>query len=89
MDRYKDKLFSDLKTDYERYEFFNCGRAWETGIVAKAIEKDVANAFLRSHEANVLTLVVGSCAKTQTPDESESIRPIMGAVKLVDLLKLR
>ncbi len=39
------KLWSDLKTDKERVEFLRSGRAWETGIIAKAIEKEVADAF--------------------------------------------
>ena len=39
------KLWCDLKTDHERAEFLRSGMAWETGIIAKAIEIDVAEAF--------------------------------------------
>lgn len=43
----KNKLWCDLKTDKERVEFLRSGRAHETGIIAKAIVEDVAQAFER------------------------------------------
>lgn len=39
------KLWCDLKNDKERVEFLRSGRAWETGIIAKAIVNEVADAF--------------------------------------------
>lgn len=45
MGYYDDKLWCDLKTDQERVEFLLSGRAWETGIIARAIVEDVAAAF--------------------------------------------
>ena len=41
----KNKLWSDLKTDKERIEFLQSGRAWETGIIAQAIVKDIIEVF--------------------------------------------
>jgi hypothetical protein len=43
----KNKLWCDLKTDNEKVEFLRSGRAWETGIIAKSIVEDVAQAFER------------------------------------------
>lgn len=45
---YKAMLFCDLKTDVEKAEFIECGRAVETGIIAPAIAADVANAYRRA-----------------------------------------
>ena len=39
------RIYADCKTDLERSEFFRSGRAWKTGIVAKAIQDDIADAF--------------------------------------------
>lgn len=39
------KLFCDLTTAKEKAEFFRSGRAYETGIIAKGIEQEVAKAF--------------------------------------------
>ena len=41
----KKNLWSDLKTDRERADFIRDGRAHETGIIAAAIQSDLANAF--------------------------------------------
>lgn len=38
-------LFSDCETDLERSEFFACGRAYETGIVAYITAPAIARAF--------------------------------------------
>lgn len=38
-------LWRDLKSDEERLAFIRSGRAYETGILAKAIEHDCATAF--------------------------------------------
>ena len=43
----KNKLWCDLKTDQERIKFLRSGRAWETGIIARSITEDVAQAFSR------------------------------------------
>lgn len=40
-----NKLWCDLKDDFERVEFLRSGRAWETGIIAKALQGEVADAF--------------------------------------------
>jgi hypothetical protein len=39
------KLWCDLKTNRERYEFLISGRAVETGIVSPAIVDDIAKVF--------------------------------------------
>lgn len=44
------KLFCDLKTDEEKANFFLTGRGYETGIVAPAIQNDVAMAYHRCAE---------------------------------------
>ena len=41
------KLFSDCKTDKEKSNFFLSGRGYETGVVAKSIQNDVAMAYHR------------------------------------------
>ena len=43
----KNKLWCDLKTDSEKVEFLRSGRAFETGIIAKSIVEEVAQAFER------------------------------------------
>lgn len=40
-----EKLWCDLKTDQEKADFLKSGKAWETGIIAKAIEEEVAGVF--------------------------------------------
>ena len=39
------KLWCDLKTDRERAQYFRSGDAWKAGIIARAIEKETADAF--------------------------------------------
>lgn len=39
------KLYADCRTDMERASFFRSGTAWESGIVAKSLEGDLADAF--------------------------------------------
>ena len=43
-------LFCDLKTDEEKYAFFLSGRGYETGVIARAIQNDVAMAYHRCAE---------------------------------------
>ena len=40
-----DALWTDLETDEERVNFLIAGRGFETGIIAKAIQHEVAMAF--------------------------------------------
>lgn len=44
------KLFCDLKTDEEKSNFFLSGRGYETGVIAHAIQNDVAMAYHRCAE---------------------------------------
>lgn len=53
--QWSEALYSDCEDDLERAFFFACGRAHETGIVAKTIEKDVARAFYAKHFVDELT----------------------------------
>lgn len=46
-----DKLFCDLKTDLEKANFFLSGRGYETGVIAQAIQNDVAMAYQRCDAA--------------------------------------
>ena len=41
----KNQLWGDCKTDKEKYEFIKSGKAWETGIMAMSICKDIENAY--------------------------------------------
>jgi len=43
--RLSDALWGDLETDEERVNFLIAGRGFETGIMAKAIQHEVAMAF--------------------------------------------
>lgn len=43
-------LFCDLKTDEEKSIFFLSGRGYETGVIAQAIQNDVAMAYHRCSE---------------------------------------
>lgn len=45
-----NQLFCDLKTDEEKSNFFLSGRGYETGIIAEAIQNDVAMAYHRCAE---------------------------------------
>ncbi len=40
-------LFCDMKTDENKANFFLSGRGYETGVIAKAIQNDVAMAYQR------------------------------------------
>ncbi len=40
-------LFCDMKTDADKANFFLSGRGYETGVIAKAIQNDVAMAYQR------------------------------------------
>ena len=40
-----EALWTDLETDEERFDFLIAGRGFETGIIAKAIQHEVAMAF--------------------------------------------
>jgi len=40
-----DKLWCDLKTDEDKAKFLRSGEAWDTGIIAKALVNEVAEAF--------------------------------------------
>ena len=42
-----NNLFSDCKSDQEKYKFFLSGRGYETGVIACAIQNDVAMAYQR------------------------------------------
>ncbi len=42
-----NKLFCDLKNDAEKANFFLSGRGYETGVIAKAIQNDVAMTYHR------------------------------------------
>jgi len=41
------QLFSDCKTDEEKYNFFLSGQGYATGVVSVAIQNDVAMAYQR------------------------------------------
>ena len=43
--RKSEKLWCDLKTDQEKADYLMSGQAWSQGIIAKVIEKEVAEAF--------------------------------------------
>src|SRR5690554_570049 len=45
-----NKLFGDMKTDEEKSAFFLSGRGYETGVIAAAIQTDVAMAYHRCAE---------------------------------------
>ena len=45
-----ENLFCDLRSDEEKANFFLSGRAYETGVIAKAIQNDVAMAYHRCAE---------------------------------------
>ena len=40
-----EALWSDCETDEDRFNFLISGRGYETGIIAKAIQHEVAMAF--------------------------------------------
>jgi hypothetical protein len=42
-----NKLFCDLKNDAEKANFFLSGRGYETGVIARAIQNDVAMTYHR------------------------------------------
>ena len=46
----RSQLFCDLKTDEEKATFFLTGRGYETGVIAKEIQNDVALAYHLSAE---------------------------------------
>ena len=42
-----NKLFSDCKSDQEKYKFFLLGHGYESGVISRAIQNDVAMAYQR------------------------------------------
>lgn len=50
-----DCLYGDCETDIERSQFFACGRAYETGVIAPGLQMDVARAFFALAYAGELT----------------------------------
>jgi hypothetical protein len=40
-EKYRYKLWGDLKTNAEKIEFIRCGRCWETGILARSLENEI------------------------------------------------
>ena len=44
------KLWCDLRSDAERYDYILSGQAYDAGIIAHAIQADVAMAFHRCSE---------------------------------------
>lgn len=56
-----EKVWGDLSTDTEKAEFIQSGRALETGIIAKSIELDVANAFKRANDMAEIKVVAREC----------------------------
>jgi hypothetical protein len=67
-------LFSDLKTDEEKSAFFLSGRGYETGIIAAAIQNDVAMAYHRCAEyKKELAALQAECEKY-----AESLRAVSG-----------
>lgn len=44
-EKYKNKLWIDLKTNREKYEFLISGRAKETGIIAPVIIREITKAY--------------------------------------------
>lgn len=69
-----NKLFCDLKTDEEKSAFFLSGRGYETGIIAVAIQNDVAMAYHRCAEyKKELAALQAECEKY-----AESLRAVSG-----------
>ncbi len=45
------KLWCELKTDLEKAQFIESGRAVETGVIAPAIAEDIARVYRKSGES--------------------------------------
>lgn len=59
-----EKLWSDLKTDGERASWLRMGRGYETGVVAIAIQQELAMAYERlSGYRNAIVEEREACAK--------------------------
>lgn len=68
-----DKLFGDLKTDEEKSAFFLTGRGYETGVIAQAIQNDVAMAYHRCAEyKKELEALQHSCKETSQGREDDN-----------------
>lgn len=66
-------LFCDLKTDEEKSRFFLLGRGYETGVIAQAIQNDVAMAYHRCSEyRKVLEALQTECEKLRKELKNES-----------------
>jgi len=44
-EKHKDHGFEDCTTDADLAEFYGCGRAWEKGVIAPCISRDVAELY--------------------------------------------
>lgn len=69
------KLWSDLKTDEERSAWLLLGRGCETGVVAPALQNDIAMAYHR-------LALLGAASVAQ--DEREALADLRAAVAFLD-----
>lgn len=63
-----EKLWRDCKSDQERADFILCGRAHETGVIAKSIQSEVAMAFQRL--ATLQATPPADAAKVETQENA-------------------
>jgi hypothetical protein len=69
----KTALWCDLTTDAERSAWLLLGRGYETGVVAKSMQNDLARAYQRlaQNELDAVLAEREACAKMVKPlDES-------------------
>lgn len=59
----RTKLWSDLKTDEERSAWLLLGRGYETGVVAQALQNDLAMAYHRLAALSAATTPAGKSLK--------------------------
>lgn len=67
-------LFCDLKTDEEKSAFFLTGRGYETGVIAQAIQNDVAMAYHRCAEYKKELEALQSQDREDAPIDDETKR---------------
>jgi hypothetical protein len=78
MTNLKNSLWCDLTTDAERSAWLLLGRGYETGVVAKAMQNDLARAYQRlaqfNHIADERKKVCPRCGKVN-PAEIHTCSP--------------
>jgi hypothetical protein len=79
----KTALWCDLSTDAERSAWLLLGRGYETGVVAKALQGDLARAYQRLAQSN--SVEIDRVELGHFADERKKVCPRCGEVNPAEI----